>query len=313
MIESLAEHGVRPDDLVPALMATHTVKNPEYDPKAAKEAEHQQEITDEQDHPEQDAPPPYEPSAELPDMPAPHLTTTRRENGPTEPSISLPLPPGRPKPINPFGSDDEEDDRVPVTARPSAPTRELSSSSRSSIATSPEPHRNSTFPFGGDDEDDMLPSFVSSSRPATSVTPTKPKASRIPVFDVEDDGGDIGRSASPPPKPDDQPVRQPQGHADDVPMSPNEGDTADHTNPISDPERTPRTAHFSLPGPGEDKRGCEADAIDEKDTLEDPPALPSLPGVSTSLTSADENVVLDIRWTVVSLSVTDSLGTRRAK
>jgi len=35
MIESLAEHGVDPSDLVPALMTTHTVKNPEYDPAAA--------------------------------------------------------------------------------------------------------------------------------------------------------------------------------------------------------------------------------------------------------------------------------------
>ena len=36
MIENLAEHGVRPGDLVPALMATHTVANPEYDPTEAR-------------------------------------------------------------------------------------------------------------------------------------------------------------------------------------------------------------------------------------------------------------------------------------
>jgi hypothetical protein len=36
MIESLAEHGVLADDLVPALMTTHTVANPEYDPAAAR-------------------------------------------------------------------------------------------------------------------------------------------------------------------------------------------------------------------------------------------------------------------------------------
>lgn len=33
MIESLAEHGVDPSDLVPALMTTHTVNNPDFDPK----------------------------------------------------------------------------------------------------------------------------------------------------------------------------------------------------------------------------------------------------------------------------------------
>ncbi|KAF9472576.1 DUF726-domain-containing protein [Pholiota conissans] len=36
MIESLAEHGVIPDDLVPPLMTTHTVANPEYDPEEAR-------------------------------------------------------------------------------------------------------------------------------------------------------------------------------------------------------------------------------------------------------------------------------------
>ena len=36
MVETLAEHGVQPSDLVPALMTTHTVANPEYDPAAAQ-------------------------------------------------------------------------------------------------------------------------------------------------------------------------------------------------------------------------------------------------------------------------------------
>ncbi|CAE6469904.1 unnamed protein product [Rhizoctonia solani] len=39
MIESLAEHGVSAMDLVPALMTTHTVANPEYDPAEARRKE----------------------------------------------------------------------------------------------------------------------------------------------------------------------------------------------------------------------------------------------------------------------------------
>ena len=39
MIENLAEHGLQPCDLVPALMTTHTVANPEYDPAEAKRQE----------------------------------------------------------------------------------------------------------------------------------------------------------------------------------------------------------------------------------------------------------------------------------
>ena len=36
MIDSLAMHGIQAKDLVPALMTTHTVANPEYDPAEAK-------------------------------------------------------------------------------------------------------------------------------------------------------------------------------------------------------------------------------------------------------------------------------------
>lgn len=39
MIESLAQHGVQPEDLIPSLMTTHTVANPEYDPAEARKQE----------------------------------------------------------------------------------------------------------------------------------------------------------------------------------------------------------------------------------------------------------------------------------
>ena len=43
MIESLGEHGVLPMDLVPALMTTHTVANPEYDPEAARQRKYHED------------------------------------------------------------------------------------------------------------------------------------------------------------------------------------------------------------------------------------------------------------------------------
>lgn len=44
MIESLSLHGIEAKDLVPSLMTTHTVANPEYDPaEASREAERQKE------------------------------------------------------------------------------------------------------------------------------------------------------------------------------------------------------------------------------------------------------------------------------
>ena len=50
MIECLAEHGVVALDLVPALMTTHTVANPEYDPEEARrKAEETPESDDDDD------------------------------------------------------------------------------------------------------------------------------------------------------------------------------------------------------------------------------------------------------------------------
>ena len=49
MIENLALHGVRADDLVPSLMTTHTVANPEYDPAEARKLAEQRREDDEQD------------------------------------------------------------------------------------------------------------------------------------------------------------------------------------------------------------------------------------------------------------------------
>ena len=52
MIESLGEHGVTAMDLAPALMTTHTVANPEYDPVEARRAQEQAKA-------QEDEPPTY--------------------------------------------------------------------------------------------------------------------------------------------------------------------------------------------------------------------------------------------------------------
>ncbi|KAF8734351.1 hypothetical protein AX14_003397, partial [Amanita brunnescens Koide BX004] len=74
MIESLALHGVRAMDLAPALMTTHTVANPEYDPREARRA-----AEDEPTHdgspietpttPTQPSPPPPQPQSNPPSKP----------------------------------------------------------------------------------------------------------------------------------------------------------------------------------------------------------------------------------------------------
>jgi hypothetical protein len=52
MIESLAEHGVNAMDLVPSLMTTHTVANPEYDPAEAQRQAYEKPTSP----PEEDSP-----------------------------------------------------------------------------------------------------------------------------------------------------------------------------------------------------------------------------------------------------------------
>jgi hypothetical protein len=294
MIESLAEHGVIAEDLVPALRATHTVKNPEYDPKAAKEVEQQGENQGDWDNcSEHDAPPPYEQNSTLPDMPSARSSTPPAivqagETTPTKSTTPLPALRTRPIPINPFGDDDDDEEDVPVTAKPiprisSPPVSAVASSS----TLSPLPRKKSTNPFGSDDEDDGLPSFASSSRPSYA-SPSR-SSSRTPSFDIEDDEGDIGRPTSPVRKQDRDTNDIATVTTPDVEATPH--DVVDRKE--EDQERTPRKEHFSLPDEAQRPAG-------EQEEEEEPASLPSLPGVSTSLTNADENVVLDIRWTVVS-------------
>jgi len=289
MIESLAEHGVMAEDLVPALMTTHTVKNPEYDPKAAKDAAEEESGKGEGEKyrlAEQDAPPPYEPRTVLPDLPTTSTSEKIGETTPRRSTTPLPSLKPRPKPINPFGEDSDEEE-APITSKPTTASLRATSPLPS---RSPQPRKMSTNPFGSDDEEDGLPSFASSSR--QSITSPKPHIGRTPSFDLEDDDGDIGRPASPKAKPD---MVSPRLRADSAVYSDEEATKQEEKD--ADPERTPTKEHFRLP---DDVEISEAPIDDSKDDMEEePPSLPSLPGVSTSLTTADENVVLDIRWTVV--------------
>ncbi|GJE97826.1 DUF726-domain-containing protein [Phanerochaete sordida] len=68
MIDSLALHGIEAKDLVPALMTTHTVANPEYDPaEARKQAEiREREAVEQADHDSEDVSEHPEPSPTTP-------------------------------------------------------------------------------------------------------------------------------------------------------------------------------------------------------------------------------------------------------
>ena len=85
MIESLGQHGIEAKNLVPPLMTTHTVANPEYDPaEARRQAELRAEeavkesadISDSSSTPPDSPPPSYTPHAP-PVPPKPQQTTAK--------------------------------------------------------------------------------------------------------------------------------------------------------------------------------------------------------------------------------------------
>ncbi|WVQ62738.1 uncharacterized protein L199_000886 [Kwoniella botswanensis] len=254
MIESLAEHGVDPSDLVPALMTTHTVANPDFDPKAkekadleaiaeAEEAEAERDVEAEKQRlagrsreeidEEENPPPPYRPREE---SPLPRHTT------------------------NPFGEDEEEEDE---TRNP------LASSSTVSTSKSPPPQ---------------------------SGKKSKPTPARLPSLDFDEDDGDITSMLSPPPSQSPRP-----------PTSPSETPPPRDTNQKlrveeTDAEKTPRVKFAESPEIVNnivENRNSEMKEEAESEGDKAPAPLPSLPGVSTSLSNTDEKVTLDIRWTVL--------------
>ncbi|ORX33634.1 hypothetical protein BD324DRAFT_638970 [Kockovaella imperatae] len=244
MIESLLEHGVDSQDLVPALTTTHTVKNPEFDPLAKKQAEEDEkaeEFKREEEERDQPPPPPYEAPVESHPVPAP------------SPSPRPTMP--RQNSLKPFG-DDSDDDIGHVM---------------------PERTRSTSDPFSLD------------SPPVASSSSRRPTMLKLPSYNEDDDGGDLGnlgspRSAQPPPA---SPM-----HLETPSKSQNSPPPTQHLS--SSAEKSSKE-HTISPLEADDANDVETDPTD----LSKPSGLPSLPGVSTSLTNADEHVTLDIRWTVL--------------
>ncbi|KAI8990645.1 DUF726-domain-containing protein [Trametes punicea] len=101
MIESLGQHGINAVDLVPPLMTTHTVANPEYDPAEARrqaelrEAEASKESTDISESTSSPSTPPQSHSPKPPPSPPkPQQTTTKvleQTSAPAMPGVSTHL------------------------------------------------------------------------------------------------------------------------------------------------------------------------------------------------------------------------------
>src|SRR5258706_8024578 len=89
MIQSLGEHGVTAMDLAPALMTTHTVANPEYDPVEARRAQAQAKAQEDEPSTYTAAPPSVSLSEEVRIRDSTRLQTTANILNPTE-SVQVP-------------------------------------------------------------------------------------------------------------------------------------------------------------------------------------------------------------------------------
>ncbi|EJT46431.1 integral membrane protein [Trichosporon asahii var. asahii CBS 2479] len=274
MIESLQEHGVDPADLVPALMTTHTVKNPDYDPEARR----QRDIEEAEE--------------------AERQAVARKEAEEEE---------ARKAEENHDDMRSESDD---IAHDPAPPYAEVDPSPSTPPTVPPNLFSSSGNPFDDGDMGDMGDIGDIGGSPGDAPPPPPPKE------DAGDIGGDIGRSSLDSPAPPEKAPPSPDVNktpklssgemlSPDLSKTPKSGGVSD--------EGTPRGVHTQLPGDA--KLPGDVQAVEPlKQGTEH---MPSLPGVSTTMSTADENITLDIRWTVLCdlflVLVADSLYDARSR
>jgi hypothetical protein len=263
MIEQLAEHGVTAEDLVPSLVTTYTVENPEYDPEAAITAAQEAEEQEKRDAEE-----------------AERIRIEQEEKRQADEEAALVAAAEKLRL-------EEEAGRV---AREVAKIERRESAARD--------------PFGQDDVDPRTPprspsvkSFRSPSLRSPSIkSPTSPQTPRR--FPSWDDGGDIGGALDP--------VTEAKPVGIDTSVASSLEPSADVTAPTS-----PRAAASALEEPPTPKATPPSLEVETPSDTSAPlspthqpdnfltPLPSSLPGVSTTLSTADKLITLDIRWTIL--------------
>ena len=287
MIEQLAEHGVTSEDLVPSLVATYTIDNPEYDPEAAELAAHEGDIALElDDGPEVDAARQREREEQSRRAGAEQARREREERERAEEDVKIAagadaqdLEDRLGDMALASGDDEDENDEGRDLGYVRRQVREIER--RASEVVSPPTSPRS-------------PMTAAAPSPSSPRTPTKRGRSMFDALD--DDGGDIGGALDSPSTPSlaDSPKSphpdypSPLPDADAPPPAP--------SPPLSDSDSEPPTPRASSPAPP--AYDDAAPETRQPNNFLDP--LPSsLPGVSKTLTSLDKTVTLDIRWTIL--------------
>ncbi|CED85295.1 Uncharacterized conserved protein [Phaffia rhodozyma] len=263
MIESLAAHGVEAMDLVPSLMTTHSIPNPEYDPNQADERRRQQEQ----------------------DAAASDIEDTDESSTPRKPSLDSSLP----NSLDPTDEEGFPPEKVPLPVPKSSdilntPHVPQSRASFQRSTNNPfESEGDLTSGFEDDDVDVPVDHQAPTSKPTEdSSLPPPPYSKREKPPDqtdgLPDEGGDIG------------------SYEDEV-----EGGS------MSKEHRRPSSSSTEDEKKEKVDETEEAEKADKKKIVGTTTALdkpeedvtPVLPGVTTTLSAADETVVLDIRWTIL--------------
>lgn len=306
MIEQLAEHGVTAEDLVPSLVTTHTVPNPEYDPDATAE--------------DLDEPSSIPPPADAPDSipstsePTPadsvdDVTRTAEE----EPSQSSPEEriEKEAAAVAAAAKVEKEERREFLELEKGRVLREVEKiEKRSSLPASPKglslpssPRRATSNPFGQEMEDAVAPTL----RPAAVVQPPSTRISD--PFDDFDDGGDIGGALDGPTTPkaprlafSTSPPRTPTTPTTLSPttLSPTTFSPVQSPPPAIRPELESEPESVPLPSSPTSPALLPPSSPSTHQPENFLSPLPStLPGVSKTLTAADKTITLDIRWTIL--------------
>ncbi|KPV76449.1 uncharacterized protein RHOBADRAFT_25518, partial [Rhodotorula graminis WP1] len=288
MIEQLAEHGVTSEDLVPSLVATYTIDNPEYDPEAAELAAHEGDIALEldDDRPEVDAARQREREEQSRRAGAEQARREREVRERADEDVKLAAGADAQDLEDRLGDmalapgEDEGEDEGRDLGYVRRQVREIER--RASEVVSPPTSPRS-------------PTTATAASPSSPRTPTRRGRSMFDAL-IDDDGGDIGGALDSPsstsladsPKSPHPDYPSPLPDADAPPSTP--------SPPLSDSDSEPPTPRASSPAPP--AYDDAAPETRQPNNFLDP--LPSsLPGVSKTLTSLDKTVTLDIRWTIL--------------
>ncbi|GAA6000303.1 hypothetical protein JCM10207_007949 [Rhodosporidiobolus poonsookiae] len=268
MIELLAEHGVTSEDLVPSLVATHTIDNPDYDPEAAERAAQEGDITFESED--------QRLSAKEKETKA----VQKRDDKPSREELVAELDDRLGDMA--LGQEEQLGDEPTGYVKREVRKIERRTSEAATYDSTSSPGRSPR---------PQTPDMSSPLRsPRSPTTPSRRTRSAFDMFDSGD--GDIGGALDEPPTPTTAKAA-PSDSSASAPDYPSANPaTARPASPVEGPS-TPRAA-----SPAPPYEQSPPPASHQPDDFLSP--LPStLPGVSTSLTHLDRTVTLDIRWTIL--------------